>query len=192
MKIHLLAFLLLTCLFSCMDYSTVKSVGARGGTTNLQDFYSPCCGSCGQRIITEADGGNTLYALLVLCNIEDEYGPRCSPSSIGTQKQVIRHIKKNLRSISWYRPVYDTIALLKQYPKTPRDAYFDSAAFTHTILPLDKMDSLLFKNYFQLSEKRECEGKYLNLIKGFAFVKETIANNRYTQDKIKRPKEVSR
>src|SRR5262245_15678855 len=95
------------CLFSCVDYATVKSVRTDTERIALQDYYSPCCGSCGQRIVIDNKNGQ-YAALLVNCKLDDWGSVECSPWRIGTQKQIMTYKGNKITSVSYYRPVYDT------------------------------------------------------------------------------------
>src|SRR6187399_922371 len=90
-KLIVIILIVTTSLSSCMDYATVKAINKPTERVALQDFYSPCCGSCGQRIVVEANGKQ--YALQVNCKVEGEHSRLCTPLSIGTQKHVLTYKK---------------------------------------------------------------------------------------------------
>ena len=137
----------------------------------LQNYYSPCCGSCGQRIIIDSLIDKK-YTLQVNCQNEDESSRLCTPFQLGTQKQVMTYQKHKTISISYYKPVYDTVELKKQYQKIERGEYFDSKLVSNKILPLSSIDSLLIEKYLVLAMKTNCSGQYIKLIKGFILVEE--------------------
>lgn len=155
---------------SCMDYATVKAVSRPEEKIALQDFYSPCCGSCGQRIVAEINGKQ--YALQVNCQVEDKYSTRCTPLSLGTQKQVLTFKGKNVIHEDYYKPVYDTIELKKMYTKISSLEYHDSSFANKPVIPLDAIDSLLIDKYYALTAKQPCTDRHLRLIKGFIKVHE--------------------
>lgn len=157
---------------SCMDYNTMQAVRTPSGKVALQDFYSPCCGSCGQRIVLDNNKEKKLYALQSNCNIQDEYSLMCTPHKLGAQKQVITYRKKKVLSATYYKPVYDTVELKKQYPKANVTEYADTLFAGKPIIPLNGTDSFLIRQYFALTSKRDCADKYLHLIRGFIFVTE--------------------
>ena len=156
-------------LHSCVNYATVRSVKNNEEKIALQDYYSPCCGSCGQRIVIDKKNGE-YNALQVNCILDDDYSTRCTPYQIGTQKQIMRYKKKKIISISFYRPVYDTIELKKIYPNLKKENYFDTALISKPILPLTNLDSMLIEKYFEMTTKKSCNDNYIKLIKGFIFV----------------------
>jgi hypothetical protein len=135
----------------------------------LQDYYSPCCGSCAQRLVVDNKKGQ-YTALQVSCKFDDIYSAKCSPMRIGTQKQIMTYKNKKINSISYYRPVYDTTELIKLFPNLERELYIDDSLESKPILPLTKLDSILIDKYLNMTSKRDCEGKYINLIRGFIYV----------------------
>ena len=162
--------LLATIAFSsCMDYATVKAINRSDEKIALQDFYSPCCGSCGQRIVAEINGKQ--YALQVNCRIEDKDSRLCTPFSLGTQKHVLFFKGKTIIRQEYYKPVYDTIELKKMYPKTDRGEYYDDSLGLKPVIPLDHIDALLIDRYYELTTKQPCSDRYLRLIRGFVQVK---------------------
>ena len=161
-----------TFLNSCMDYATVKAINKPTERVALQDFYSPCCGSCGQRIVVEANGKQ--YALQVNCKVEDQYSRRCTPLSIGTQKHVLTYKRKKVIHEDYYKPVYDTIELKRMYPKIDIGEYYDAEIIQKPVIPLNAIDSLLIDKYYSLTSKKDCTDKHLGLIKGYIRVHETF------------------
>jgi hypothetical protein len=168
MKNFLIALGAMVSLSSCMDYATVRAINNPNEKIALQDFYSPCCGSCGQRIVVDDFKGKQ-YALQVNCEIENEYSRLCTPLRLGTQKHVLAYKRKRVVSEEYYKPVYDTAELKKMYPKVERGEYFDSGLATKPVLPLTAIDSLLIEKYFSLTQK-QCSDQYIRLIKGFISV----------------------
>ena len=158
-------------LYSCAYYSTREVAKEDHQKISLQNYYSPCCGSCGQRIIIDSLIGKK-YTLQINCQNEDESSRLCTPFQLGTQKQVITYQKHKTISISYYKPVYDTVELKRQYPKIERGEYFDSKFGSNQIIPLSSIDSLLIAKYLVLAKKTNCSGQYIKLIKGFMLVEE--------------------
>jgi hypothetical protein len=179
-----LFFFALILLSSCMDYATVKAINNPTEKVAMQDFYSPCCGSCGQRIVID-DLHNKQYALLVNCNIEDQYSYQCTPYGMGTQKQVITYKKNKIISHAFYKAVYDTIELKKMYPGTQREQYYDSSLSGKPVIPMTKIDSSLIEKYSSLTNKRNCNADYLKFIKGYILVAETSGRDRTEKKKVK-------
>jgi hypothetical protein len=167
---HIIIFISFSILlFSCVDYATVKAINTGNEKIALQDYYSPCCGSCGERIVIDHKNGQ-YSALQVNCSLENIYSAYCTPYRIGTQKQIMNYKKNKITSIVYYRPVYDTIELLKLYPTLKRQCYFDTALILKPILPLTQVDSFLITKYLQMTTKKSCRANYLNLIRGFVHV----------------------
>lgn len=63
MKVSYTVIVFLISLSSCMEYANIRAISKPEEKWVLQDFYSPCCGSCGERIVTEINGNQ--YMLLV-------------------------------------------------------------------------------------------------------------------------------
>jgi len=163
-----------TSLISCMHYATVKAINKHNEKAALQDFYSPCCGSCGQRIVVEVDGKQ--YALQVNCQIEDQYSRLCTPLQLGTQKHVLTYKRRKVIREDYYKPVFDTIELKRMYPKIDIGEYYDAEIFQQPVIPLNAVDSLLIDKYYTLTTKPGCSDKHLRLIKGYILVNETYAS----------------
>ena len=171
MKRIAMILMVTTSLSACMDYATVKAINKPNEKVALQDFYSPCCGSCGQRIVVEVNGKQ--YALQVNCKVEDKYSRLCTPLSLGTQKHVITYKRRKVIHEDYYKPVYDTIELKKMYPKIEIGEYYDAEIIQRPVIPLNAIDSLLIDKYYSLTAKSDCTDKHLRLIKGFILANET-------------------
>ena len=115
MKFIATILIVTTFMSSCMNYTTVKAINQPNEKVALQNFYSPCCGPCGQRIVIEMN--DKQYALQVNCKIENEYSRPCTPFGLGTQKHVLIYKRRKVIQEEYYKPVYDTIELKKMYPK---------------------------------------------------------------------------
>lgn len=154
-----------------MGYTNISTIKTPSQKTTLQSFYSPCCGSCGERVVIDKFQG-TLYALQINCTLHDEYSHFCTPLYLGTHKKILSYQKNKIISEKYYKPIYDTMALLKIYPKANRGEYYDTTLnYTETI-PLTSIDSSLINEYYSFPKANDCTNEHLKLIKGFVFVKE--------------------
>jgi hypothetical protein len=158
-------------LCSCMNYAPVSSLKKNSEKITLQDFYSPCCGSCGQRIVIDKLDGN-LYTLQVNCSIEEQYSRLCTPLKLGSHKKVLIYKKNKIISEKYYKPIYDTAELKKMYPNADSGEYYDSVIYSKKILPLTSIDSSLIDSYYLMTKKNNCTDKHLRFIKGFVLVEE--------------------
>ena len=154
---------------SCMHFETVKAINKSTEKIALQEFYSPCCGWCGQRIVIETNGKQ--YALLINCQIEDQYSSDCMPYGLGTQKHVLIYKRKKVRQEEFYKAVYDTAELKKIYPKANKLEWDDEKYAGEPLIPLTPVDSLLIEKYYALTAKKDCSDRYLKAIKGFIRIK---------------------
>lgn len=150
---------------SCVHYNNVKLAKTTSEKYLLQTYYSPCCGSCGERVVTDADGKQ--YGLQVNCVVDDIYSRWCSPREMGTLKTVMTFRKRRITSVSYYRAVYDTIELKKLHPEIDRGTYFDSADALKPVQSLSAIDSVLIKQHQSMTNKNICDNRHLQLIRGF-------------------------
>ncbi|GEM_PF-1988300 len=151
---------------SCMSYKNIKITKEASQTIALQSFSSSCCGQCGERVIVD-QYVNKIHSLQVNCDFENQYAHLCTPFRLGTQKKILTYKKNKIISETYYKPVYDTISLLKKYPKISRGEYYDTSIKYSNIIPLDKIDSLLIKNYTQMSKSEICTKSQIEFIIGF-------------------------
>lgn len=174
--------LLLFCIYSCVDYAPLAITKKAEEKIILQDFYSPCCGSCGQRIVIDNYNG-LLSTLQVNCKIENQYSHLCTPMQLGTHKKVLYYKKNKIIAEKYYKPIYDTIELKRIYPKANRGEYYYSLAYTKELVLLTKSDSVLFDNYYSMSTKKQCSDKHLKFIKGFVLINEVIEKQTFEKKK---------
>jgi len=165
--ITIAAFFLFT---SCVHYSTLYAENNPDNKVAIQSYYSPCCGWCGQRIISDNLKGEQ-YSLLINCKIESKYSRYCTALEIGTQKHIDVYKKKFVTQQSIYRPVYDTIELKQNYPNLEREAYFDTLMLTRQIIPLTNLDSALINWALEFKGDTTCSNDHLRLIRGYIFVR---------------------
>jgi len=157
-------------IISCMNYTTTRVTKTDLEKISIQNFYSPCCGSCGERIVIDQLKGKQ-YSLLINCKVEDEYSTLCTPMRLGTQKLVLEYEREKIISETYYKPVYDTNTLKKMFPLINKMEYYDSTLFSNPVLPLDGIDTLLINSFYRSSKKEGCSSQHLKLITGFILVK---------------------
>jgi hypothetical protein len=160
-------FFLLT---SCVHYATIYADKNADNKTAIQSYYSPCCGWCGQRVITDNLNGEQ-QSLLINCKFEDTYSRYCTELRIGTQKHIDIYKRNFIRQHSIYRPVYDTIELKKMYPNLDRESYFDTLMLTRQIINLTVLDSMLINKSLDFKGDTSCNNNHLKLIRGYIFVR---------------------
>jgi hypothetical protein len=176
----LAGFVLLLSISGCMHYATINASKTSSANTALQDFYSPCCGSCGQRIIIDSLNGKQ-YGLLVNCKIENKYSAMCTPLRLGTQKHVLVYKKGKVISEAYYKPVYDTVELKRMFPGVQPGEYRDHELESKPMLALSAIDTLLIQKYYSMSKDTGCAGNHLRLIKGFICASERSGSEAYNE-----------
>jgi hypothetical protein len=166
-------------LSSCAHYSTLYAERQADSKLAIQGYYSPCCGWCGQRVITD-NLKNEQTSLLINCRTEDMYSRLCTEWQIGTQKHVDVYKRNRVIQHAVYRPVYDTTRLKQLYPNIDRETYFDTLMISRQMIPLTRLDSMLIERALAFQGDSSCNKDHLRLILGYVFVR---------NDKIKGKKE---
>ena len=117
-------------------------------------------------------------------DITDYYCRICNPYTMGTQKRIETYSGDLVIRYSHFRPVYDTIQLKKLYPKLDSRAYFDSIIIGKSIIPLNRLDSLLINTALEQKTDSTRRFDYLQLIRGFVLI--DSSNVKYKKEKFKK------
>ena len=162
---------------SCAHYSNLYTEKQVDSKLAIQKIYSPCCGWCGQRVISD-NLKDEQTSLFINCKMEEKNSRYCTGMRIGTQKHVDLYKNNTIIQHSVYRPVYDSTALKKLYPNIDREAYFDSILLTSAVIPLTTSDAAIIQKAIDFTGDGSCNKDHLKLIYGFVLVRSEMVKNK--------------